>query len=162
MGPSGSPSPPAARRTEVQGASGFEPPISSAMRLSALDHVMPRGGEHAGFPCCCPPQVRCPQDGPGCATPTGGDPYRIRTCVRCVRGSRPAVGRTGHGVSPAEGGGSEPRASRPPVWPVHHPGVTPVRRTAERRVRGSNPYFRCWRSLHLSRIYLGPTKQAFG
>ena len=35
------------------------------------------------------------QDGPGCATPALGDPCRTRTCVRCVRGSRPTARRTG-------------------------------------------------------------------
>jgi hypothetical protein len=53
------------------------------------------------------------QDGPGCATPAIGDPCRGRTCVRCVRGSRPTTGRTGRGCCPAEEEGSNPEASRP-------------------------------------------------
>jgi hypothetical protein len=47
------------------------------------------------FLLCCPPQALRPQDGPGCASPADGDPCRTRTCVRCVRGSRPTAGRTG-------------------------------------------------------------------
>jgi hypothetical protein len=47
------------------------------------------------FLLCCPPQALRPQDGPGCASPADGDPCRTRTCVRCVRGSRPTARRTG-------------------------------------------------------------------
>jgi hypothetical protein len=43
----------------------------------------------------CPPRALRPQDRPGCATPADGDPYRNRTCVRCLRGSRPTARRTG-------------------------------------------------------------------
>ena len=50
-----------------------------------------------------------PLDGPGCATPAQGDPCRNRTCVRCLRSSRPAPRRTGRGYRCAEGGGFEPR-----------------------------------------------------
>ena len=35
------------------------------------------------------------QDGPGCASPADGDPCRTRTCVHCLRGSRPTARRTG-------------------------------------------------------------------
>jgi hypothetical protein len=52
------------------------------------------------------------QDGPGCATPAVGDPCRTRTCVRCVKGSRPGAGRTGRGSRRAEGGGFEPGGLR--------------------------------------------------
>jgi hypothetical protein len=63
--------------------------------MCALDHVMPRGECMPAFLLCCPPQALRPQDGPGCASPADGDPCRTRTCVRCVRGSRPTAGRTG-------------------------------------------------------------------
>src|SRR5580704_16693164 len=63
--------------------------------MCALDHVMPRRECMPAFLLCCPPQALRPQDGPGCATPADGDPCRTRTCVRCVRGSRPTAGRTG-------------------------------------------------------------------
>ena len=56
---------------------------------------MLRGECMPAFLVCCPPQAGCLQDGPGCATPAAGDPCRTRTCVRCVRGSRPTAGRTG-------------------------------------------------------------------
>ena len=56
---------------------------------------MPRGECMPAFLLCCPPQALRPQDGPGCASPADGDPCRTRTCVRCVRGSRPTAGRTG-------------------------------------------------------------------
>ena len=52
------------------------------------------------------------QDGPGCATPAVGDPCRTRTCIRCLRGSRPTDGRTGRGCRQAKGAGFEPRDSR--------------------------------------------------
>ena len=74
----------------------------------ALDHVMPRGECMPAFLVCCPPQALRLQDGPGCATPAVGDPCRTRTCVRCVRGSRPTAGRTGHFCC-AEGGGFDPQ-----------------------------------------------------
>lgn len=64
-------------------------------KMCALDHVMPRGECMPAFLLCCPPQALRPQDGPGCASPADGDPCRTRTCVRCVRGSRPTAGRTG-------------------------------------------------------------------
>ena len=50
------------------------------------------------FLLCCPPQALRPQDGPGRASPVDGDPCRTRTCVRCVRGSRPTAGRTGREI----------------------------------------------------------------
>ena len=49
------------------------------------------------------------QDGPGCATPAVGDPCRTRTCIRCLRGSRPTDGRTGRGCRQAKGAGFEPQ-----------------------------------------------------
>ena len=56
---------------------------------------MPRGECMPAFLVWRPPRALRPQDGPGCATPADGDPYRNRTCVRCLRGSRPTARRTG-------------------------------------------------------------------
>jgi hypothetical protein len=64
-------------------------------KMCALDHVMPLGERMPAFLLCFPPQALHPQDGPGYASPADGDPCRTRTCVRCVRGSRPTAGRTG-------------------------------------------------------------------
>jgi hypothetical protein len=61
---------------------------------------MLRGECMPAFLVCCPPQALRPQDGPGCASPADGDPCRTRTCVRCVRGSRPTARRTGHVLLP--------------------------------------------------------------
>ena len=63
-----------------------------------------------------------PQDGPGCATPALGDPCRTRTCVRCVRGSRPTARRTGRGYRfERKVEVRTPRPSRPP--PGSRPGA---------------------------------------
>ena len=84
---------------------GLEPPTTvvnghplSRLSYSAKARTGSRhapGGSHAGFPCGLSTAGPCLQDGPGCATPAAGDPYRTRTCVRCLRGSRPTARRTG-------------------------------------------------------------------
>ena len=84
---------------------GLEPPTTvvnghplSRLSYSAKARTGSRhapGGSHAGFPCVLSTAGRCLQDGPGCATPAASDPYRTRTCVRCLRGSRPTARRTG-------------------------------------------------------------------
>ena len=53
------------------------------------------GGVHAGFPFVLSTAGLAPTGRTGVRVPADGDPCRIRTCVRCVRGSRPTAGRTG-------------------------------------------------------------------
>jgi hypothetical protein len=67
------------------------------------------GGRMPAFLVCCPPQAEVPTGRTGVRDSGPSDPCRNRTCVRCVRGSRPASGRTGRGYRQAEGGGFEPR-----------------------------------------------------
>jgi hypothetical protein len=66
------------------------------------------GGRMPAFLVCCPPQAVWPTGRTGVRDSGHGDPCRTRTCVRCVRSSRPATRRTGRGFA-AEGGGFEPR-----------------------------------------------------
>ena len=56
---------------------------------------MPRGVCMPAFLVRCPPQACACRTDPGAASPADGDPCRTRTCVRCLRGSRPTAGRTG-------------------------------------------------------------------
>ena len=143
---------------------GLEPPTTvvnghplSRLSYSAKARTGSRhapGGSHAGFPCVLSTAGRCLQDGPGCATPAASDPYRTRTCVRCLRGSRPTARRTGRGYRfERKVEVRTPRPSRPP--PGSRPGaghssstfhsmVSPV------RFERTTPAFGGQRSLPLS------------
>ena len=184
----------------VAATEGLEPPatVVTATRSTAeLLRKVRTGSRHAPRGTACRLSLcvvhRRPgglQDGPGCATPAVGDPCRTRTCVRCVRGSRPTAGRTGRGCR-AEGRGFEPQSfttpsvfeagprqlrqpvSRPPLvrwahesagWELSlcRPTMGPRGRRGVVRPRSDDHAAirpTCWRSLQLSRCYLGDTNQ---
>jgi hypothetical protein len=53
------------------------------------------GGVHAGFPCVVHRRPYAYRTDRGAQLPAAGDPCRTRTCVHCLRGSRPTARRTG-------------------------------------------------------------------